>query len=354
MPANHPPRLHHSCASWSPPPLFRYPNFISVDWVNRGDALAILEDIHTGVSDPLVKLFDNQNCLHENVFEAPVPAAGGWAQYNTGNSDIRNDEAESMMLRGPLPAGTRIHLAGHPAYLAQESALVITLKQAIPSNQFYCITRFNQDWDTAVVKGHYTKIGADGVEGKVSRMRIEVPSSATEKYYTEITKDLGWTGVFSDDKGECTDDGRCRSEPLDAPIIGLHCSGNHCDDKRLLQASRASACYSEHYVLSPFFSEEEVTVGGISLFSKEQHCGANRYVGRVICKDSNCDNMQILCFQTSSKCQIDNDAVKVVRGIDDNQDNYCDPGAIVTGMGCEQAYCGKVYIHCSPVSYIGL
>jgi len=297
-----------------------------------------MEDIHTGVSDPLVKLFDNQNCLHENVFEAPVPAAGNRATYNKDRSDFRNDEAESMMLRGPLPAGTRIHLAGHHTYLAQESALVTTLKQAIPSNQFYCFYVLNRDWSDYYVKSEYTKIGGDGVEGKVSKMMIEVPNSSTQTYYTKVTENLRWTDEFSDDKGDCDSEG-CRSEYLEGPIIGLHCSGNYCDDKRFLQADHGSACFLSpvDYTKSKFFSEEQ----------DAQHCGANRYVGRVKCKGSNCDNMSIYCFKTSSKCQIDNDATKVEREIDDNQDNYCDPGYIVTGMECEQSKCGKV------ISYIG-
>eukprot|EP00961_Rhodomonas_salina_P090625 1219246-Rhodomonas_salina.1 len=91
----------------------------------------------------------------------------------------------------------------------------------------------------------------------------------------------GWTARFSEEQGS--------SEHRVAPIRGMYCSSNWCDEKMLKQGTE-SVCAGDHIYWTSEFSKGDTA----------RQCNDGYYVSQMHCSGSRCENVKLLCRRIDS------------------------------------------------------
>lgn len=169
-----------------------------------------------------------------------------------------------------------------------------------------------------------------------------------------------WSGFFSEENRW--------SAMTGAPVAGMHCSGHHCDDKRVLFYPHAPIdrnAYAGDWHASgwsPMVSTDH---------NHEMHCSnfmsGNAYVTQLQCHGDQCNNIQFRC-QTAEYVYLDSDRkTKTGRISNDGRDfstrtaakpgshtrNHatCAEGSVVTGLTCHSENCAEIELYCTPFVY---
>ncbi|KAJ9437704.1 hypothetical protein DIPPA_14378 [Diplonema papillatum] len=108
----------------------------------------------------------------------------------------------------------------------------------------------------------------------------------------QLSSTLPWTPSFSEEN----EDGNEGASSLNAivPIVGLSCSGDHCDEKKVLYLP-TSACVGDPGDVrwTDYFS---------SLDNSYTSCADYEYVARIQCQGDYCETMRLGCVHMASHC----------------------------------------------------
>ena len=147
----------------------------------------------------------------------------GTKVVRAGDSGFTNDEAQSMLLVGPLSKGIRITLSDSGSGNPNDDILVVVVESAIATGEQVCISTLefsSSAYGNRKVSAHYSRV--NGLNGKVSRVEFYKPTRPD--YTTDVAKWPYWGSQFSEEQG-ISDNAR------DEPIVGVWCSTNYCDSK---------------------------------------------------------------------------------------------------------------------------
>eukprot|EP00961_Rhodomonas_salina_P162632 2190372-Rhodomonas_salina.2 len=136
-------------------------------------------------------------------------------------------------------------------------------------------------------------------------------------------------GRFSEESG-----GYSKNTP--APIRGMYCGSNWCDEKRLLQGT-ASVCASSVAVWTSWFSDENYVAGQPS-----QKCAADSYVSRMQCSGDKCDNVRLLCRKIKTDvCEFRGTESVVFMEDEGEGKEYKFADKVMIGMNCHEGHCSR-------------
>ncbi|KAJ9470997.1 hypothetical protein DIPPA_35440 [Diplonema papillatum] len=155
--------------------------------------------------------------------------------------------------------------------------------------------------------------------------------------YREITDDIynfvQWSPWFSE---ENVNDDEGASPNSNAPIVGLSCGGNHCDNKQVVQMKESSCIVSGATVRwTDYFTSSN---------GKPTSCKDNEYVARIQCRGDNCDNMRLGCVAMASHCSF-SDNGPGTREIGPSGSWWLtQQGYVLWSIECQKDWCGTLII----------
>lgn len=80
-------------------------------------------------------------------------------------------------------------------------------------------------------------------------------------------------------------------------------------------------------------------------------CGNGKYVGKIKCSGSRCDNIQLGCYNLDSSCRYEGTGEQFVE-IENNQWWYGNEGEVLVGIRCKDSWCGKLMLGMQQVKKI--
>ncbi|KAL3923098.1 MAG: hypothetical protein SGILL_001847, partial [Bacillariaceae sp.] len=161
-----------------------------------------------------VQLFEGNSCTQDVVSLMEVPNSG--EKVYQGNDHFTNDEARSMKLVGPLPAGVRMELFDGFDENCRDDYSSIVVTTALEDYEEICITSFERDGSNA--KTTQTYVPHNGLDGKVSRFQIWNSGNLAPKLTCRQAKD----GEACGDDNDCLN-GFCGRDICSSGQPGAKC-----------------------------------------------------------------------------------------------------------------------------------
>jgi len=155
-----------------------------------------------------------------------------------------------------------------------------------------------------------------------------------EMRWTDNTPLMG--ASFSEENGGLSD-----WKPL--PMVGMKCSGGHCDNKQLRRTDALGNIVNEDPGWVKKISEECPNC--------EARCPAGKIVCKIKCTGDNCDNMDVYCCTLKEGWTVTNNAVTSGWFSEENGGTKdCGTDRYVTGLKCRGDFCDDVQLWCSTMT----
>jgi len=149
---------------------------------------------------------------------------------------------------------------------------------------------------------------------------------------------MNWEGVtmgasFSEENGGW-------SEWKAMPMVGMKCSGSHCDNKQLRWTASLGNIVNNDPAHVRKISEECPNC--------EARCPAGKLVCKIKCTGDNCDNMDVYCCTIKEGYTVTDNAVTSGWFSEENGGTKdCGTDRFVTGLKCRGNWCDDVELWCS-------
>lgn len=132
------------------------------------------------------------------------------------------------------------------------------------------------------------------------------------------------------------------------PMVGMKCSGGHCDNKQLRWTTKFGGIVNNDPKLVRRISEENDHGKGQY---NEARCPANKIVCKIWCSGDNCDNMDVHCCTLKDGWTVTSDAALSGWFSEENGGTKdCGGDRYVTGVKCSGSYCDNVELWCSKMT----
>ncbi|CAB9516234.1 expressed unknown protein [Seminavis robusta] len=300
----------------------RIPTLVSMDMIGKGGNA---ENVVSVFNDGGVILHKGRNCPSAETLGAFHSLRAGERRENpVWSFNIPNDQIQSMVFVGPMKRGVRIELSSDPNAFAQHSQFLVTLIRDIKRGDRICVPQIEESKNTNDWVGRFRRHEGDNdnyLEYQVSRIRLEVPSSNLNDFYSKVMRGLQWTPRFNSKTHY-----HGLSKNLAGPMIGMRCLGKRCDSKFILQADTASPCHGWHdNWVSKWFSEEH---------RDQMRCPSGQFMRRLQCREKYCDDMRIYCFKPNNSCKVGGSQTSHFWIDESGSGGRCSPGAVITGIQC--------------------
>ena len=247
-----------------------------------------------------------------------------------------NDWVKSVRFKGPLQKGTWLQLSDSGKYFAGDDAVNIMLEKDLADGEYStCVNLNGEHFASNGLRVRYSTY--NGLSGKVSNMMIREPAFGDGDLTVKLLRNLEWTPKFSEENGGY-------SPNWVAPVVGLSCSGNRCDDKWLLQA-RASSCRAGGQQVQDW-------TDWISEETDWARCPNGWIVGRMQCRGRYCDDIRLGCYRPPSGCELDSNVpLKGIRARA-GEEEMCPTGWVMVASQCYGSFCSDVDIVCQKVKRV--
>ena len=300
-----------------------------------GEAL-IARIIKSNFGDPILtplrtrdqfSIFDQTGCTGEVVGVLDYPGPGGAIELDSSASkEVVDDAAQSILLDGPISAGTRILLGGAKQSFGESDNTVITVLVDVWSTDSICIKDLRQKTVmNATYEQHYESYPFK--TNHPTSFLVETPSVQNQNFYLSVANQLQWTPRVHG----------AASSQLQGPIVGLYCSKDKCKRRTLLQSDSGTCASDQFYWTGHRISE----------------CKPGHFVGQMKCSIFGCRFMKNLrCMQTSSQCQLEERSS--LRQVHWNEEKLCPVGSVVTGIQCHGKFliCHTIAVYCSKLNLV--
>lgn len=156
--------------------------------------------------------------------------------------------------------------------------------------------------------------------------------------YKRAGKTSTWTAFFSEENGGFS--GR-----QTAPIAGIQCRGDYCDDKSLrIIRDGTSAPVLSNGSLTNWFSEERPNIA---------FCPRDQIVNGIYCRNDYCNDVRLQCGRLRFDYRVDADDIKTTDYFSEEAGGIgtCPDGYYLWGMGCRESYCDEIKLYCARVDY---
>mmetsp|Transcript_59519 Transcript_59519/g.88389 ORF Transcript_59519/g.88389 Transcript_59519/m.88389 type:complete len:958 (-) Transcript_59519:144-3017(-) len=147
-----------------------------------------------------ITLFEGNGCTQDCKGTLNIPSIGGIDQ---GRDKVRNDEARSMKLVGPIRAGVRIELADDPDLddICDDDYVSVLITEDIEEAEEICIATFEQNAKHS--KYVVSFLENNGLDGKVSQYAVRNFQNSDVEV-NRCTRDEGSISFF--EGNDCTQD----------------------------------------------------------------------------------------------------------------------------------------------------
>ncbi|GAX26722.1 1-phosphatidylinositol phosphodiesterase [Fistulifera solaris] len=278
------------------------------------------------------QLFSTTNCEEgKQVGYLDYPYPGGSVTTRLSDEfDAEDNSARSVLLSGPVEAGTRIFVGGLSDLLGKSDSTIITVVEDVLEGGSICIENLRK----STVESQFVQTYQEFAERKTnlpSSVRVERPTDEYKAFAVTLTRELHWTGRF------CA--GKSSEGARGGPVIGILRS--HIKGCQSLAQSKTKICAGESSYWTTF----------VSLLRKSNQCRKGYYVGQTKCLGLRCSRMMIRCYKTSSLCSLDANGPTSVRKLRYGDEGFCPFGSILTGVECQRPACTVLTAYCTKLTY---
>jgi 1-phosphatidylinositol phosphodiesterase len=278
------------------------------------------------------QLFSATNCEEgKQIGYLDYPYRGGSVTTRLSDkADVEDNLARSMLLSGPLEAGTRILVGGMSDLLGKSDSTIITVVKGVLEGGSICIENLRRSINESQFVQTYQEF-AERKTNLPSSARVERPTEDTKAFAVTMTRELHWTGRF------CA--GKSSEGARGGPITGiLRSKIKGCQS---LAQSKTKVCAGESSYWTSF----------VSLLRKSNQCRKGHYVGQTKCLGVRCSKMMIRCYKTSSLCSLDASGPTSVRKLRYGDEDFCPFGSVLSGLECQRPACVVLTAYCSKLTY---
>ncbi|KAJ9470999.1 hypothetical protein DIPPA_35411 [Diplonema papillatum] len=278
---------------------------------------------------PIVGVSCKNSCAFKQVAHArssctPNDGTGvRWTPYFSAASDANKCEDYEYISRidcsGTLCSQLRLGCVAFPSHCAY-----------VGSSRVDSIGGYSIKYDESIAT--YDNVVLSTIQLTENDLHMQLDLT-----YREITDDIynfvQWSPWFSE---ENVNDDEGASPNSNAPIVGLSCGGNHCDNKQVVQMKESSCIVSGATVRwTDYFT---------SSIGKSTSCKDNEYVARIQCRGDNCANMRLGCVAMASHCSF-SDNVPGTREIGPSGSWWLtQQGYVLWSIECQKDWCGTLII----------
>lgn len=168
----------------------RYPNFIAIDYVDRGDALEYVEMRNNGG----VVAHEGNSGTQNVVCGFSSAVSRNWSMQDSERLGCENDEMRSLKLRG-MKAGQRITFYDSPGGSLNDDFAVLNIDRDIPWDSPVTVGSFEQRITGSHFRMAYS--GGNGLDGKVSRIKVEARRSNMGDAAVVLLREFSGAGRIS-------------------------------------------------------------------------------------------------------------------------------------------------------------
>lgn len=124
-----------------------------------------------------------------------------------------------------------------------------------------------------------------------------------------------------------------------APVAGIECSGDYCDNKRLVIVRDGnSAPVLEGPYWTPWISDESPS---------QANCPTDMIVNEIQCSDHYCDRLRMQCGPLADNYRVKSDDRKETGWFsEEDGERRCTDGYYLWGLTCSGDYCDNLKLNC--------
>ncbi|GAX26364.1 hypothetical protein FisN_UnNu098 [Fistulifera solaris] len=143
------------------------------------------------------QLYSTTNCEEgKQVGYLDYPYPGGSVTTRLSDEpDVDDNSARSILLSGPVEAGTRILVGGLSDLLGKSDSTIITVVEDVLEGGSICIENLRK----STIESQFVQTYQEFAERKTnlpSSVRVERPTDETKEFAVTLTRELHWTGRF--------------------------------------------------------------------------------------------------------------------------------------------------------------